>query len=803
MGTELYSYALARLGDEAFEKWLCVFMKDRHQLRVPPQRIGRRGQAQAGTDLHFIDNVGRSIGVQAKAYVKTKLRAPDIDVEVAKAHGFHPPLDELIICTLSDKDAKLQEHVRTAQLHGHPNRITLLALQDLCDEVGSYQEARKHLLQNAIDGPQLATLMAIFDESPQGRLSPGQTDSGIRADAQDARLKAIEDWIDGGDPARALAELESYTGSALDTDRRRIFLRAQLSLGNASLVIDAGRAEILLTSPDPWVLAYAAHAAAAQGDRDSADRWLDRAMAVSDEAAKPTIISARVRVVAEYGAAPFASLVDLATAAIGDPVKVAFALADAAFQLGDLTAATFWYDKARNRQAHWPVGLQGNALGVQVLLLTERMFDENANPAALRDVASELAALLARPSVRADGVRMPLLVNLGTAYRFLGDAVRAAAAWDEALALPETPESVWVQRCVLSTDDAVPLPTEDLVRRWSTSALGQLIFVCTCTARGDFGRSQGLLDAMPDAATLSAQDRAALLVERIRLETHGDDATITPAHIDTALTLAHDDGPTIPLFTWLIFNFKQASPTQSEEVRSVLQSMAPDVPLDLERKIAMSEELLRLQVGEIALPWVPDMAAAAQDAEGRIVRIRAASVLLHLYALSYQWAAARALIDEVRRHHVDHPNLVWTAADALVQAGDRPGALALLGAAIQAGQRNCDLILSWARLALTLGQRRRANHVLRNLDVSPTSPHSYAKLFQARALLGVRDASTASPSAAEHVTPATAGKVLAAGLMRRPAKALAVAAGRVVQLRVLDGLTTRFDEQVLLARAQN
>ncbi|MGA7439913.1 MAG: hypothetical protein WBW32_17465 [Luteibacter sp.] len=526
-------------------------------------------------------------------------------------------------------------------------------------------------------------------------------------------------------------------------------------------------------------------------------------MAVSDEAARPTIVSARVRVLAEYGELAFASLLELATAAIGDPTKVALALADAAFQLGDLAAAAVWYDKARNCQAHWPVGLHGNALGVQVLLLTERMFDENADPEALRDVASELASLLARPSVRANGVRMPMLVHLGTAYRFLGDSARAAAAWDEALALPDAPEAVWVHRCVLSTDDAVPLPAEDLVSRWSITALGRLIFACACTARGHFERSQGVLEAMPDAATLSAQDRAALLVERIRLETRGDDEAITQVHIDKALALAHDDGPTIPLFTWLIFTFKQASPAKSEEVRSVLQSMAPDVPLDLERKIAMSEELLRLQVGEVALPWVAEIAAAAQDADGRILRIRAVSVLLHLYAMSYQWTAAAALVEEVRQHHVAHPTLVWAAAHSLVQAGDRPGALALLDAAIQAGQQNCDLIRLWAGLALSLGQRRRAHRVLRKLDVTPTSPHSYAKLFEARALLGVRDASKTSPTAAEHVTPTTAGKVLAAGLTRRPAKALTVATGRVVQLRVLDGVATRFDEQVLLSDSED
>ena len=83
------------------------------------QLIGRRGQEQAGVDVHGEDRARGtgSIGVQCKLHGSTsrvsnqKLLA-ELNAEVEKSKGFKPPLDHFVFATTAPHSAALQERAR-------------------------------------------------------------------------------------------------------------------------------------------------------------------------------------------------------------------------------------------------------------------------------------------------------------------------------------------------------------------------------------------------------------------------------------------------------------------------------------------------------------------------------------------------------------------------------------------------------------------------------------------------------------------------------------------------------------------
>ncbi|HWN41607.1 MAG TPA: ATP-binding protein, partial [Thermoanaerobaculia bacterium] len=80
------------------------------------QLIGRRGQKQAGVDVHGEDRARGtgSVGVQCKLHGSTsrvsdqKLLA-ELNAEVEKAEGFKPPLDHFVFATTAPHSTALQE----------------------------------------------------------------------------------------------------------------------------------------------------------------------------------------------------------------------------------------------------------------------------------------------------------------------------------------------------------------------------------------------------------------------------------------------------------------------------------------------------------------------------------------------------------------------------------------------------------------------------------------------------------------------------------------------------------------------
>lgn len=78
-------------------------------------RYGRQGQGQNGVDIYGHLSNGDLAGVQCKgkrAWPPKPFKTDDIDIEVAEAKKFKPPLTEFTIATTAPDDAKLQDHAR-------------------------------------------------------------------------------------------------------------------------------------------------------------------------------------------------------------------------------------------------------------------------------------------------------------------------------------------------------------------------------------------------------------------------------------------------------------------------------------------------------------------------------------------------------------------------------------------------------------------------------------------------------------------------------------------------------------------
>ncbi len=73
---------------------------------------GRSGQKQDGVDIYGPDEIGRPVGIQCKRY-KGSLTQKLVEKEISEAEQFKGKLTTLFIATTADRDAKLQEQVRS------------------------------------------------------------------------------------------------------------------------------------------------------------------------------------------------------------------------------------------------------------------------------------------------------------------------------------------------------------------------------------------------------------------------------------------------------------------------------------------------------------------------------------------------------------------------------------------------------------------------------------------------------------------------------------------------------------------
>lgn len=792
MSTALCITHLRSLDDNAFEEWLCLYFQVVYDLRSPPQRNGRSGQAQAGVDIMFCNADGEWFGVQAKAYTRTILTPAMLDKEIKSAHAFAPPLSHFVVCTLNDRDAGLQAHARGAIIHGKAN-VSVLAVQDLAEEASRRSSLTADLLKRA-DSGYLDAIRQFLQPSPTPALAAATPDSSF---IDDQTLRAIGAWTEGGSPRRALEELAAYTGVANPAERLLVEVRARFALRELDQVIRVARDEASEAQPSALLLAVGAQAAALLSDWGSADVWLAQALAVASAEEKPQVVGAYLRVQAQRDGSKFGALEQFAASTLGDALPVALALADSAFQIGDLDAALGWYERARKRQAHWPLGAHANELGARIWKLIAARDAGGTVDTQLRDCASQLASILTDDALRAASMRQPLLINLGHARRVLGDFHGAAIAWDEALELPDAPPALWLHRCVLSASEGIPLPSEDLIQRWATTHIASLVLASACTTLGNTERASSIIDAVLADPTTSSNDRVVAQIECIRLAS-ASDKRVTPNNVETMLALVDPKKPSLPLFAWLTWNFQAATGEQGSRVRAALVAMAAQLPLDGKQRVALAGDLLRSKLNEVAVAWLSDIEREAWADQARVTQRDGALVLLRMYAWTFRFDDARRLVAQLTVQFPQDASVALHCAIALYCAGDRLGAYEFLTAAIQRGIHDGDVIGNWARLAVMLKRRREAHRLLRDLQLTPRDPREYGQLLQTRALLGLRGSAGLKLTPASEVTPDNAGVLFSSGLLYRASKSPSVVYGCVVHLRIADGDAVRFDRDALL-----
>lgn len=793
MTTALCEHHLEALDENALEEWLRLYMQQVHGLPCPPQRNGRSGQAQNGVDLMFRNSQGEWVGVQAKAYKRKRLTKNLMDAEVEAAHHFKPLLTHYIICTLNHRDASLLEHARQAQINGHAN-VGILFLQDLAEEASCRQVLIQDLIGRASPG-YLEAMRQHLQKSPVPTLAVTSNDA---SSIEDPDLKAISAWIDVGNPQRSLDDLASYTGSALKVQCMIVEARARFALGELDAVAQVARDEGHQRTPSPVLLALGAYAAALMGDQESADAWLVQAMAIASEKEKPQVVGSYLRVLAERNGSGFDDLERFARDVLGDVSSVALPLADAAFQLGDLDTAILWYERARERQANWPHGARANDLGARVWKLIRAKGAGVSISAPLSECAAQISSMLLDRALQAPGLRLPLLINLGHARRTLGDFRGATDAWDEALALPLAPESLWMYRCALSAVEKAPLPSDELITLCAKSHAASLALASAYTMFGYTDRAEILIEAVLADAGASNDDRVRAHIEKIRIESAGHDDRVTPSHVAKMLSLVDGNNPSLPLFAWLIDNFQAAGADQGDSVRAALQDLAVRLPIDSMQRASLAEDLLRVRLDDIAISWLPDVEREAWPRRAGVTQLGGALALLQIYTRTFRFADARSLIGQLISQFPLDAMALLHCAHALYSAGDRIGAYGVLTDSIRRGVQEGSVIESWARLAVMLRRRREAHRILREIQFIPKNPKEYGRLLQARALLGIHGDEGVAVSTAARVTPDNAGVVFASGLLGRSSKSLRVAYGRIVRVRVTQDATVRMDEHILV-----
>ena len=132
-------------------------------------RYGRMGQRQNGVDIRGRLPAGGIAGVQCKRkrqWPVAKLTTADIDVEVAEALKFTPPLSEFTIATTGPNDAPLQEHVDAIserhRAHGLFS-VHLLGWSELTRKITNYNQ----LVEKHFSFITLSSVRDAVEEIPQ------------------------------------------------------------------------------------------------------------------------------------------------------------------------------------------------------------------------------------------------------------------------------------------------------------------------------------------------------------------------------------------------------------------------------------------------------------------------------------------------------------------------------------------------------------------------------------------------------------------------------------------------------------
>lgn len=781
---------LKMLDETQLEQWVVTYVNSTFQTDLPARRIGRKGQSQNGVDVHAVIRDIGDVGYQAKAYISKVLTITDFDRELAAAHTFMPPLKQYTVVTLNPRDAKLQEHARSAHLHG-AHAVEVLALEDLVDIATNQRQLQKLLFAMIFSADDVENLLApyVLDASSLPlKVLPIEADSAVPAE-----LRAVEDWINAGMPRRALTELAVFTGAASQSSRRRLECRAHLVLKDYMTVVRAVESEQSRPDADAAVLALGAQAAEALADRELADEWLTVALARANAHSRPHAVSAYVRIHSYREGAQLANLESFATSVLGDPILVAAALADAAANLGDQSRSLYWHAHARDKMPTRVLGVEINEACSSVALALRHKKEGRGVPPDFAKTIGILENLAERTRLcEAPAYRFVVLNALGHAYQTLGRHLDAANAWDEALQVTEEDLGLWMQRCALSANERIPVPDQALIAKHTVSRLSGLFLASAliATARADEARTW--IQRVLDDGEAPEEVRAIALVELLQLlKTSGE---CEPRQmLQDALTQLEKTPQALPLLWWVILHHADADGQQRAQIRSHVDALSV-VELDDEHVLVLASAMAERELGDLAVAWLPRIENMAFHDTGDVRNGEAAELVADLCLMAFRFDDAIRIRERLWRLRPDDAAVVQQHAKALFESGDRQGAYDALDAAIRAGVASSRLVLNWAMLASALGHRRAAHRLLSCMTIAATtSPEDYARMLQARALIGVRGHHDEVLAGLHQglVTPDNVGVVLGLGLRLRTSRNLRVAFGCIVRMQiagVFDGM---------------
>jgi len=788
MSASMYEQFLKALNEDQLERLVLQYVNVAFQTEVPAQRYGRKGQRQQGVDVEArLVGIGQ-VGFQAKAYISTTLTTGDLDKEIKAAHQFNPPLKRYTVITLNPRDNVLQEHARLATLHGE-QAVSVLALQDLAEIIETNDDLKRVLYEMVLAPSDMRAMAAAMGQSPDATMTPLSTE--VDGDLP-TELRRIEDWINAGKPRRALSELEASTGGIDPSWRARLEGRAYFALGEYAQVVEATHREETRSEPSALVLSLGAYAAEQSGDNSQADRWLATAFARANEKTKPEVVAAYLRIHALRGRTSFADLERYTTAALRDPKCVAVALADAAFMLGVLESANHWYGVAQKERPKLPIGVQINIAVSTAATILAQVKAGTTEKTDLAELGYQLKVLLASArECEAPSYALPVLNVLGAVYCAEDRYVEAAQAWDEFLTLAQPDQSVWLRRCLLSAEERVPPPGNDLIARYATTHLNQVVLASALISVGCFEEAEKWIDGILEDPNAAENNRAIALVERLRLK-QGNEST--PEDVGEVIELLREMPHAVPLLVWATMHFQVANVTQQMQIRELLRAL-PAAELGDEQFFGLVSATVRHGLGDVAVPWLARLKGLAFGDTGDILHRDAAWAVADVSLDALQFEDAIRIRKELWERKQSDSTAALKYAEALFESGDRTAAYHVLTDAIGAGARSSLALRNWSMLAVSLGRRKEANRFIRAISIpGSNSTAEFTRLMQTQAILGLsgRHEAVLTGLSRGLVTPENAGEIFGVGVRRRSRPDVAVGFGTITHLEIEDILKDSF-----------
>ncbi len=789
MASSLCEKFILELDADTLEEWVMAYVTEMYDVTMPVCRIGVSGQAQKGVDVHAcIRDVGH-VGYQAKAYLHKTLTIAMFDKELKGAHDFIPPLQKYTIVTLNRRSAVLQEHARLATINGHA-RVQVLFLEDLAEITDSNQALKSRVFKLTVSADDLSEICIAFYGSAMPspvHVLPAESDAGLPQPLRDA-----EGWISNGMPLKALEIINSFLGPSAPAVLAKLRARALYALGDHKGVLAEIDRELLRSNRSGAVLAIGALSASESLMDSRADDLLQAAMLASSEGERSDVVGCYVRLKAKRDGAHLGELEGFAGEQLADVSKVAVALAEAAVVLGDRSRAAYWYELARTTRPTLGLGIElnmlANALGLTLACAIP-------SETALLEIVKQLEQFAERArDVEAPTFRIAAWNNLGLAYAAVERYQDAADVWDRALMEDGAQESLWIRRCMLTANDGVPVPDEDVVRKHACAPLSTLVFASALTAIGRTDEALPLVNAVLDDAEASSDDIAMAHVERLRIkEVRAEELDDV---IEDGLATLRALPESLPLLTWLILKYASASREQQGELKRLVGALDTTTLSD-EQLLTIASLVSRRGFVEVLAHWNGRLGAIALK-DGGIKDADAAGVLANLKLKTLDFEGAVHLRRLLMDSEPESSSALLSYAEALFEAGDRNQAFELLDDAVRGGTASTLLLLNWARLGFALGFKRRARKILGTIpSPSMESAEDYLRVMQVRALLGVdgQDDEVLAMLRRGFLTPENASTFFSLGLHRRLVTDRRVRFGSIAHLRIGEVL----DEQCYLS----